>query len=98
MNKAKLKTYIDTAKAYRKAEADMEAAAKELTNDLFADRYSGPMIADATGWSKTIVYKVAKGNWLASADYLEAMIGLATGEPVVKQRASRSPQPDFHGA
>jgi hypothetical protein len=98
MNKAKLKTYIDTLKAYRKAEADMEAAAKELTSDLFADRYSGPMIAEATGWSKTIVYKVAKGHWLASADYLEAMIGLATGEPVVKQRVSRAAQPDFHGA
>jgi hypothetical protein len=98
MNKAKLKTYIDTLKAYRKAEADMQAAARELTGDLFADRYTGPMIADATGWSKTSVYKVAKGHWLASADYLEAMIGLATGEPVVKQRVSRSPQPDFHGA
>jgi hypothetical protein len=56
------------------------------------------MIADATGWSKTSVYKVAKGHWLASADYLEAMIGLAAGEPVIKQRVSRSPQPDFHGA
>jgi hypothetical protein len=98
MNKAKLKTYIDTAKAYRKAEADMEAAARELTGDLFADRYSGPMIADAIGWSKTSVYKVAKGQWRASADYFEAMIGLATGEPVIKQRVSRSPQPDFHGA
>ena len=98
MNKPKLKTYIDTLKAYRKAEADMQAAARELTGDLFADRYTGPMITKSTGWSKTSVYKVAKGHWLASADYFEAMIGLATGEPVVKQRVSRAAQPGFHGA
>jgi hypothetical protein len=98
MDKELLEKYRNTAKAYRKAEADMQAAARELTSDLFADRYTGPMIAEATGWSKTSVYKVAKGHWLASADYLEAMIGLATGEPVVKQRVSRAAQPDFHGA
>jgi hypothetical protein len=64
MNKAKLKTYIDTAKAYRKAEAEMQAAARELTGDLFADRYTGPMI---------------ESNWVVKNERLQSRKGALAG-------------------